>query len=480
MLFNSIEYVFFFPLVVFCYFLLPPNKKRIFLLVASYYFYMCWKPEYVILIFISTVIDYFMAIKMEQQTSKKKKKLFLAISLVSNLGFLFFFKYLDFFNENFAAFLSYFNIFYNVPSFDLLLPVGISFYTFQTLSYSIDVYNGKVKAERHFGIFALFVSFFPQLVAGPIERSSHLLPQFRKEKKFSKENFSEGTKLILWGFFKKVVIADRLAVAVNTAFASPDISGLPLLIAVYFFAFQIYCDFSGYSDIAVGTARILGYDIMKNFNRPYLASSITEFWRRWHISLSTWFRDYVYVALGGNRSNIKIWMRNILIVFLVSGIWHGAAWTFVIWGLYHGILIIIERVFVKKFSNNFFTIFNTLILFHLVLVGWVFFRAVSCTHAFGIFYRIGKDVFFDLYSLSHGFQSYITYLPLGISKFNFFISFFAIAFLIMVEVFEEKVKNLNDYSLVIYIGKLIFYDFLFFAILFLGVFNNQEFIYFQF
>ncbi|MCE7945771.1 MAG: MBOAT family protein, partial [Chlorobi bacterium CHB1] len=300
MLFHSLEFIIFFPVVVAIYFLAPLRFRQFFLLLASYYFYMCWKAEYAVLILLSTGIDYVAALHMHKTSGRG-------------------------------------NIFYEFPLFDILLPVGISFYTFQTLSYTIDVYRSEKTPERNFIKFALYVTFFPQLVAGPIERSTRLLPQFDHEHKFDANRVVSGLRLMLWGFFKKLVIADRLALYVNEVYNNPaDYTGLPVIIATYFFAFQIYCDFSAYSDIAIGAARVLGFDLMKNFRQPYLAQSIGEFWKRWHISLSTWFRDYLYIPLGGNRVSRLRWYVNLMAVFLISGLWHGANWTFVVWGALHG------------------------------------------------------------------------------------------------------------------------------------------------
>ncbi|CAN5908465.1 hypothetical protein BH23GEM7_BH23GEM7_20090 [soil metagenome] len=341
MLFNSLQFLFFFPVVVALYFATPHRFRWTLLLAASYYFYACWKPEYLLLIIASTLVDYGAALGMGAAATQARRKAFLALSLGSNLGLLFAFKYFNFFNESARALFDQFNLFYGVPAFDVLLPVGISFYTFQTLSYTIDVYRGQREPERHLGIFALYVSFFPQLVAGPIERSTRLLPQFFEKHEFSADRVSSGLRLILWGFFKKIVIADRLAIYVNEVYGNPaGFDGPTLLLATYFFAFQIYCDFSAYSDIAIGAARVMGFELMQNFRRPYFARSIHEFWQRWHISLSTWFRDYVYIPLGGNRVPFWRWYVNLFAVFLVSGLWHGANWTFVVWGGLHGFYLV--------------------------------------------------------------------------------------------------------------------------------------------
>ena len=301
MLFNSLQFVVFFPIVIILYFIIPHNKRWILLLIASYYFYMCWKVDYIILIMISTLIDYVCSNKMSKINEKPKRKKWLLISIFSNLGILFGFKYFNFFSQNIQTLFDNYNIFFEMPFFNVLLPVGISFYTFQTLSYTIDVYNNKTTAQKHLGVFAVYVSFFPQLVAGPIERSNHLLPQFFKKHDFNYLRVKAGFQKMLWGFFKKIVIADNLAILVDGVYNNVDnYSGLTLIVATIFFTFQIYCDFSGYSDIAIGTAKVMGFELRENFKRPYFSKSIREFWQRWHITLSTWFRDYVYIPLGGN------------------------------------------------------------------------------------------------------------------------------------------------------------------------------------
>ncbi len=387
MLFNSLEFIIFFPIVVALYFILKPRYRWILLLVASYYFYMCWSYKYIVLIMFSTVVDYFAGILMHRTEKKTPRKLLLSASLFTNLGLLFFFKYFNFFGETVNFFFDKFNIFSEVPAYDFLLPVGISFYTFQTLSYTIDIYRRKQAPEYHFGRFALFVSFFPQLVAGPIERSVNLLPQFRQDFKFEYGRVRDGILLMTWGFFKKVVIADRLAEYVNMVYNNAtDYGGLQNIIATFFFSFQIYCDFSGYSDIAIGGALIMGYRLMTNFRRPYFATSIRDFWQRWHISLSSWFRDYVYISLGGNRVVKWRWYYNLFITFLVSGLWHGAEWTFVIWGALHGLYMVfaIWSAKLREKANGFMGISNNqrlyqftqiIVTFVLVYFSWIFFRA---------------------------------------------------------------------------------------------------------
>ena len=337
MLFNSIEFLFFLPLVIALYYAIPGRYRWVLLLAASFYFYAAWKLEYLFLMFVSILIDYFSALGMSRSDNPRRRKQYLMASLAGNLGILLGFKYFNFFSDSIRALFQPFNLFADMPYLNVLLPVGVSFYTFQSMSYTIDVYRNRMPAERHLGIFALYVSFFPQLVAGPIERATHLLPQFRDSHRFEYARVTSGLRLILWGFFKKVVIADQLALFVQQVYGSPgQWHGPSILLASYFFAFQIFCDFSAYTDIARGSARIMGFDIMENFNRPYLARSIREFWQRWHISLSTWFRDYVYIPLGGNRVLKWRWYYNLMVVFVVSGLWHGANWTFVAWGFLHG------------------------------------------------------------------------------------------------------------------------------------------------
>ncbi|MBN2311845.1 MAG: MBOAT family protein, partial [Candidatus Hydrogenedentes bacterium] len=352
MLFNSYQFLIFFPVVACLHFMLPHRWRWLLLLLASYAFYMAWVPSYIILILVSTLVDYVAAILISRTEVKAKRTAFLMLSLFTNFGLLFTFKYFNFFNESLRVLFDYFGIAYSIPASHFLLPVGISFYTFQTLSYTIEVYRGRQECERRFGIFALYVAFFPQLVAGPIERPQNLLKQFFVRQRFDPARATSGLQLLLWGMFKKVVIADRLALVVDQVYNGDAYSyhGASLYVATFFFAFQIYCDFSGYSDIAIGTARLLGFDLMKNFDRPYSARSIGEFWQRWHISLSTWFRDYVYIPLGGSRVAVPRWYLNLAITFTVSGLWHGANWTFVIWGALHAVYYIASVVFKSRYD----------------------------------------------------------------------------------------------------------------------------------
>ncbi len=457
------------------------SKYRwVLLLFASYYFYMCWNYKYIALIVFSTVVDYFAAILMHKSKTKKSKTVYLLASLFTNLGLLFVFKYLNFFTVNVNSLFDQFNIFSALPTFNLLLPVGISFYTFQTLSYTIDVYKGHREPEKHFGIFALYVSFFPQLVAGPIERSTHLLPQFHKKHTFDYEKIKAGLTLMVWGLFKKVVIADRLSEYVNLVYNNAtDFNGIQNAMATFFFSFQIYCDFSGYSDIAIGASLVLGYNLMNNFRRPYLSRNIREFWQRWHISLSTWFRDYLYIPLGGNRTSKWRWHLNLYVTFLISGLWHGANWTFVIWGSLHGFYLVFA-IWTKKIhdwtSNKFkslglkwlFSSYEIIITYILVVFAWIFFRANTLNDAFLI---IGNIFPFEIGQLE---------LNLFYFKSDFYIAIFVISFLMLYEIAQERfeidLKIKKSPSIVKWFILILGI----FSIALLGKWEEVDFLYFQF
>lgn len=372
MLFNSMTYAIFLPLVFILYWCIPSKFRWILLLCASYYFYMSWNPKYVLLIAFTTVVSYLCALALEKVSSQKLRKIIVVNALVLCLGVLFIFKYYNFTLGTISHFASF------KPKYlNFVLPVGISFYTFQTLSYVIDVYRKEIKAEKHFGIYATFVSFFPQLVAGPIERSGNLLPQIKEKHVFDIDKTRYGIWLIVWGLFKKVIVADNLAVYVDQVYGNVyGYSGFSLVLATLFFTVQIYCDFSGYSDIARGSANLFGIDLMVNFKCPYFSESVKDFWSRWHISLSTWFRDYLYIPLGGNRVGTMRNCFNILITFLVSGLWHGASWNFVIWGGLHGVAQVYENAFgIKKNTDNkVYAILRKIVVFFFVAYAWVFFR----------------------------------------------------------------------------------------------------------
>ncbi len=408
MLFNSIEFLIFLPTIFLLYWFVFKQLKtqNILILIASYVFYGWWDWRFLFLIVLSTLVDYTMGLQLEKTEQQQKRKYLLWMSLVFNLGLLGFFKYYNFFIDNWVEAWANMGVTMHKSSLNIILPVGISFYTFQTLSYTIDVYRKKLQPTKDFIAFASFVSFFPQLVAGPIERATHLLPQFYKSRKFDYHVAVSGMKLILWGLFKKVVIADNCATYVNDIFANyQDQSGFTLVIGAVFFAFQIYGDFSGYSDIAIGTARLFGFDLMRNFNYPYFSRDIAEFWRRWHISLSTWFRDYLYIPLGGSRGNKWKQIRNVFVIFLVSGFWHGANWTFIVWGglnaLYFLPLLLTNnnRNHLGEVAENSWfpsvkELFQILITFGLTTLAWVFFRADSVTIAIDYIQQIfTSDVF---------------------------------------------------------------------------------------
>jgi D-alanyl-lipoteichoic acid acyltransferase DltB (MBOAT superfamily) len=354
---------------------------------------MSWNAKYVFLILFTTIISYGAAILLEKQENTKVKKIILAGTAILCLGVLFVFKYFNFTIESIASIFNLFSIKLSPITLNLLLPVGISFYTFQTLSYVIDVYRGDVRAEHHFGYYAVFISFFPQLVAGPIERTRNLLPQLKQERKFDYDQATYGLKLMAWGYFKKLGVADVLSVYVDAAYASLDTcTGFDLLAAVFFFTIQIYCDFSGYSDIAIGTAKLLGVDLMKNFKSPYFSTSIKEFWSRWHISLSTWFRDYVYIPQGGNRCSALRRDRNLMITFLASGLWHGASWTYVVWGALHGTVQVMENHIRINPKSKFTRILSWIVVFAFCNFAWVFFRAETIGDALFVIRTLVKDI----------------------------------------------------------------------------------------
>lgn len=482
MLFNSLHFLLFFPIVTFLYFRLSHKYRWILLLVASCYFYMSWKAEYILLILFVAGIDYVAALKIVGTKNQKLRKIYLAISLSSNIGILFAFKYFNFISDSVREVLAQFSIPMDPILLNIILPVGISFHTFQSMGYAIDVYRGALKPERNFWRFALFVTYFPQLVAGPIERATNLMPQLKKEQRFEYQRAADGIKLMLWGMFKKVVIADRLALAVNAVYSNPtEYTGLPLVIATVFFAFQIYCDFSGYSDIAIGASQVMGISLMDNFRRPYLAKSITDFWRRWHISLTTWFKDYVYIPLGGNRKGEPRTYFNILLVFLISGIWHGANWTFVIWGFLHGTLQTIERITSKarEGMHNFLHkivpsillhAFAILLTFSLVSIAWVFFRANTVQDAFYII----SHMFVDLSLQTHG----VNFGNIGYSGIA--VAILSILFMMTVHCIQEHMSMRHFLSgKPRYIRWTIYLSITFLILLF-GVFNETQFIYFQF
>ena len=477
MLFNSWQFIFFFLAVILLYYSLPHRFRSGMLLIVSYIFYMAWKWEFAFLMFGVSILNYYTGKKISTTDDKKGKQFWLIFAIVFSLAPLFYFKYANFFIDNFVFLLESFGIFGNFASLKVILPVGISFFTFQALSYSIDVFNKKTEVELNLINFILYVSFFPQLVAGPIERSSHLLSQFRENHRFNPTQTIGSLKLFIWGLFKKVVIADRLAPYVDNVYGNPELySGSTLVVATLFFAIQIYCDFSGYSDMAIGIARILGIRLMQNFNLPYLASSISNFWKRWHISLSTWFADYLYIPLGGNRVKYTRWIFNILAVFIVSGFWHGSKWTFIFWGGLHALYYILENwgdkflnlLYLKHIKESLiYKIFKIISVFGLVCFAWIFFRANSITDAFLISEKIFTEFDLNLYK--------------GSSTFAFVISFLLVLFLFIVQLLQY----FNFSSLYFSKSKIhpvlqfVWYVNLLLGISLLGM-SSSAFIYFQF
>ena len=481
MLFNSIDFALFLPIVfIFYWFIVHKNitRQNAFLLIASYTFYGWWDWRFLSLIAFSSLVDYFIGIGLSKTNEKRRRKFLLLISILVNLGFLGFFKYFNFFAESFAEAFTFLGQPINPSRLNIILPVGISFYTFQTLSYTIDVYKRRFEHTKNIIAFFAFVSFFPQLVAGPIERATSLLPQFYKKRVFDYSKAVDGMRQILWGLFKKIVIADNCAYYVNDIFANyADYSGSTLLLGVIFFAFQIYCDFSGYSDIAIGTSRLFGFNLMRNFAFPYFSRDIAEFWRRWHISLSTWFRDYVYIPLGGSQGGTWMKIRNIFVIFLVSGFWHGANWTFVAWGFIHACCFLplmllkqnrkyTDTVSEGKLLPNIKEFLQIGITFFITSLAWVFFRASTISQA--VDYILGI------------FKPSLINIPEVLSVKMCFIIFIIIIFIVI-----EWIQRENQHALQFHSEKLptvIKWGSYFTIILCIVWFggSQQEFIYFQF
>ncbi len=469
MLFNSLHFIIFLPIVVFIFFSLKKVKSRqIFLLIASWYFYAVWKPEYIVLLLASTSVDYFVSLRINKTSEKKKRLILLWLSIIVNLGILFTFKYFHFVDKNVYRFLGY-QLFQGQGFENILLPVGISFYTFQTMSYTIDVYKKRISPEKSFVKFALFVSFFPQLVAGPIERAGHLLHQFEKLTTVNYKRITEGLKLMFWGFFQKIVIADTLSLLVNEVYNHPGkYHGFDIWIATFFFAFQIFCDFSGYTDIARGTAQVLGYHLRINFKLPYFAKSFADFWHRWHISLSTWFRDYVYIPLGGSQTSSKSrFIFNILFVFIISGFWHGAGWTFIIWGTLHGIYYLAERFFpftIFKKTTGLTKIIKISFVFIAVNFAWIFFRSQSVS--------IALTLIKNSFDFSHSLPDFNHFLLLK--------SFLLIGIVFIINLIERKKDIVSFISEKSVLFRWSVYYAAGIILVFFGNFGIQEFIYFRF
>jgi D-alanyl-lipoteichoic acid acyltransferase DltB (MBOAT superfamily) len=485
MLFNSLDFAIFFPLFFIIYWVVAKKLtlRNVFILLSSYLFYGWWDWRFLFLIIASSFVDFFIGKKLYKTENLKSRKLLLLISLVFNLGLLAYFKYTNFFIDSFIESFRFFGGSLDTYTLKIILPVGISFYTFQTLSYTIDVYRKQLKPTNNWLAFFSFVAFFPQLVAGPIERASHLLPQFYKTYKFNYQAMRSGLLLIGFGLFKKMVIADRLAIVVNQVYNNPtDYSGGSLIIATVFFAFQIYCDFSGYSDIAIGIARTIGFDLMKNFDSPYFSKSITEFWRRWHISLSTWFRDYVYIPLGGSRNGKYKTYLNLFLVFVISGLWHGAAITFIIWGFIHGVIIVIEKA-TKTFKNKFYkrikiekgnlleSLLFGFITFIVVDFAWIFFRANSFADA--------KHIIKHLFDFGKSKSFY----DLGLPKHEFKLAIISILLLLVFDLIHKKYNAFRLLNKMPMLVRSLVYVIIAFSIIVFGVYGEgsvSEFIYFQF
>lgn len=463
MLFNSFEFALFFLVVFSSYWFLGHRRQNQMLLVASYFFYGCWDWRFLFLLLLSTLIDYIVALLIDRTNDSARRKQLLAVSLVCSLSILGFFKYFNFFAGSLEILLSKLGIPAKLLHLNIILPVGISFYTFQSISYAFDVYRRQLKPVRNFFDFALFVSFFPQLVAGPIERATNLLPQILSKRSFSLKQFQEGCYLIFWGLFQKVYIADNLSAVVAQAFAEKGpLSGPTVLLALYAFAFQIYCDFAGYSNMARGIAKTMGFELMVNFNLPYFAMGLADFWRRWHISLSTWLKDYLYIPLGGNRKGSARTCLNLMLVMTIGGLWHGAAWTFLAWGFYHGVLLVLERIF-GRFTAKLWSGVKIFAMFHLVCFGWLLFRADSL-HQVG---QIASALF-------HNWNIPATF----VSQVSILIS--SLAVLLLVQIAQYRTKDfLCILKTPIWVRTLFYYA-LFYMLVIYAPYESKPFIYFQF
>lgn len=452
MLFNSFTFLLFFPITTLLYYLIPHKLRWGYLLIVSYGFYMNWNPSYALLLIGITIVSYIVGLFLER---KRKRSVIIAGIIVCILP-LIVFKYMNFINDSIFSILDYLGLRMKIPDFKLLLPVGISFFTFKAISYMIDVYKGKILPEKNLGIYALYISFFVDLAAGPIDRADKLIPQFREHRRFLPENIVKGLKLILWGYFMKVVVADRITLYVDPIFNNLDNhSGISVLLAAALFSLQIYCDFGGYSYIAIGCGKAMGFNLMTNFERPYMANSVSEFWRRWHISLSTWFRDYVYIPLGGNRCSISRNRLNLLITFTVSGLWHGANWTFVVWGFLNGLFQIIDKKLKVK---------SVILTFILMTIAWTFFRANTMNdaiQALGMMFIPKGELYLPQMSL-------LLYIVMGV------------AILIFCDIIWERKGRHPLFENRYIIVRFVSYIMLTVMILAFGVFDGGQFIYFQF
>ncbi len=490
MLFNSLEFLIFFPIVTAGYFLLPFHWRWLWLLVASCIFYMAFVPIYILILVVTIVVDYFAGLLIERTRGRKRWR-YLVTSIIVTCGVLFVFKYYNFFGNNVNWIAEQFNLDFAVDPLALILPIGLSFHTFQSLSYVIEVYRGNQKAEPHFGIYSLYVMFYPQLVAGPIERPQNLLHQLREKHHFEYQRVADGLKLMAWGLFKKVVIADRLAVVVNTVYADPTAhSGGALLLASVFFAFQIYCDFSGYSDMAIGSAQVMGIRLMENFRRPFASRSTATFWTRWHISLSLWFRDYVYIGLGANKFGTGRRMFNIMATFLLSGLWHGANWTFVVWGGLNGLFIALgattkktRDALARKVGLGQTTlprrVIQIAITFSLFVFGVIFFRSASLGEAWYIVTHLFADI--DVWGDKHYWREAFSYRSVGLDDDELRIAFFSIFALEAVQAVQSRGSVRAMLATRHWALRWSLYLLLIWVILTFGMYvETQPFIYFQF
>jgi len=491
MLFNSIQFAIFFPLVTAAYFVTPQRFRWLLLLTASCVFYMAFIPVYIWILGLTITVDYLAALKIASSKGGIRR-FYLIASIAVTCAILFYFKYFNFAANNLDALARLLDWNYGVKTLRIILPIGLSFHTFQSLSYVIEVYKRKQVPERHFGIYSLYVMFYPQLVAGPIERPQNLLRQLREPHYFEYDRVTNGLKLMAWGLFKKVVVADRLATLVSPVYSDPFAHpGLPSIIATVLFAFQIYCDFSGYSDIAIGSAQVMGFRLMDNFNRPYDSASVGEFWRRWHISLSTWFRDYLYIPLGGSRAGRILTVRNLFITFLVSGLWHGANWTFVVWGALHGAYVTIGLATARIRARlgdltqlhrvpRLARAGSILVTFTLVCVGWVFFRARNLGDALFMIRHMGDGLPHALYATMSSASARESFLYLGQGRGVFLWAVAGIAALELVHAFQRHGGMRNLLSTQPAWLRWTFYYALVLAVMLGGVFTRTQFIYFQF
>lgn len=485
MLFNSFSFLIFFPVVFLIYWSLPYTLRRIFLLLASCYFYMALLPKYIAILIVVITVDYFLAFLIDKHEGEKRS-LLLTVSIVTNIGILFFFKYFNFFSENITPLAQALHFNYSPTVLSFVLPLGLSFHVFQSLSYVIEVYRKNYKPEKNYLTYALYVMFFPQLVAGPIERPHHLLPQLATYHTFDFLKARRGLERMLWGFFKKMVIADQISQIINPIFENPPTQGGILIAVAILFTYQIYCDFSGYTDIALGAASMLGYDLRENFNRPFAARSFSDFWHRWHMSLSTWFRDYVYFSLGGNKVSKVKSMRNILVVFLLSGFWHGANWTFIVWGAINGLYLIIESetrkirnwfVVTTRFSRapGLYQAVQTAIVFCCISIAFVFFRAENINQAWWF-----MSHFFAGWSKDFILHGLLGSLTKVVGNTVFLVTISSIILMEFIQYYQAKKRTLYIFDTTPKIVRYGWYYFLVYTILLFGYFESQTFIYFQF